>query len=83
VEYEIWCRRLRQYRESLELTQEDVAFGIGISRSHYSSIEHGKTIINYAHEYNLAKYLGLTMEELIGFPMLRRKSRRKKTKKKK
>lgn len=75
VEYEIWCRRLRQYRIQRELTQEDVAFALGVSRSHYCSIEHGHTIINYKHLYNLAKVLGLKMEELISFPMLRRKRR--------
>jgi len=78
MEYEIWCRRLRQYRESRELTQEELALAVGLSRAHYCNIENGHTIINYKHLYNLAKVLRLKLEDLISFPMLRRKREKKK-----
>ena len=71
MEYEIWCRCLRQYREEKrEMTQQDVADGIYISRSHYSAIEHGRTVINYRHLYNMAKFFRLRLDELLTFPML-------------
>lgn len=73
MEYEIWCRCLRQYREQQELTQQAVADGIDISRSHYSAIEHGRTVINYTHLYNLAKFLRLRIGDLMTFSMLKGK----------
>lgn len=75
MEYEIWCRCLRQYRQKLELTQQEVAQRIGISRPHYSAIEHGRTVINYRHLYNLAKAFRIRLVDLIAFPGLSRKGR--------
>jgi transcriptional regulator with XRE-family HTH domain len=76
MEYEIWCRCLRQYREQKELTQQAVADGIDISRSHYSAIEHGRTVINYKHLYNLAKYFKVHISDLMVFRMLNGKKGR-------
>lgn len=76
MEYTIWCRCLRQYREQVELTQQAVADGISISRSHYSAIEHGRTVINYTHLYNLAKYFRIRIEDLIIFRRLKGKKGR-------
>lgn len=70
MEYDIWCRCLRQYREQQELTQQAVADGIDISRSHYSAIEHGRTIIHYIHLYNLAKFFKVHISDLMAFRML-------------
>lgn len=76
MEYEIWCRCLRQYREEKrEMTQQEVADGIAISRSHYSAIEHGRTVINYRHLYNLAKFFRVRIDELMTFPMLNGKGK--------
>ena len=78
MEYEIWCRCLRQYREDQrEMTQQEVADGIAISRSHYSAIEHGRTVINYRHLYNLAKFFKVRIDELMTFPMLNGKGKLK------
>jgi transcriptional regulator with XRE-family HTH domain len=72
MEYEIWCRCLRQYRrEILGWTQQDVAGVLRISRSHYSAIEHGRTVVNYRQLYNLAKTFGLKLEELLTFHELK------------
>jgi transcriptional regulator with XRE-family HTH domain len=57
------------------MTQQEVADGIAISRSHYSAIEHGRTVINYRHLYNLAKFFRVRIDELMTFPMLNGKGR--------
>lgn len=78
MEYEIWCRCLRKYREEArEMTQQEVADGIKISRSHYSAIEHGRTIVNYKHLYNLAKFFRIPLNDLITFSMLKSKGKLK------
>lgn len=71
MEYEIWCRCLRQYREQEGLTQQHVAAGIAISRSHYSAIEHARTMVSYGQVYNLAKFFRVRMMDLVNFTMLR------------
>lgn len=73
MEYEIWCRCLRQYREQEGLTQQAVADGIKISRSHYSAIEHARkgAMVRYTQIYNLAKFFRVRMVDLIAFSMLK------------
>jgi transcriptional regulator with XRE-family HTH domain len=57
------------------MTQQEVADGIHISRSHYSAIEHGRTVIHYRHLYNLAKFFCVDIGDLMVFPMLKGKGR--------
>jgi transcriptional regulator with XRE-family HTH domain len=57
------------------MTQQQVADGIDISRSHYSAIEHGRTVINYMHLYNLAKFFRVPLGDLMTFPMLNGKGK--------
>lgn len=71
MEYEIWTRKLKALRLSLDLRQEDVAKKMRISRSQYSAIENGKSVANYKHLYNLAKALGMPLTDLISMPGIR------------
>lgn len=91
MEYEIWARKLKALRLSLDLRQEDVAKKMRISRSQYSAIENGKSIANYKHLYNLAKALGIPITDLLSMNGIRLRGptngkassrRSKKTKKK-
>jgi transcriptional regulator with XRE-family HTH domain len=58
------------------MTQREVAQGINISRPHYSAIEQGRTMVNYKHLYNLAKFFRVRMGDLVTFSMLRRSKKR-------
>ena len=71
MEYEIWTRKLRVLRLSLDLRQEDVAKKMRISRSQYSAIENGKSVANYKHLYNLAKALSIPLIDLISMTGVR------------
>jgi DNA-binding XRE family transcriptional regulator len=66
--YAHWCVALRQRRVANELTQQEVAKAIGLLRSHYTSLESGKTVINFAHLYALAKVFGVSMSTLLADP---------------
>ncbi|MDE6185372.1 MAG: transcriptional regulator [Lachnospiraceae bacterium] len=45
--YEDFLRRLNQYRQSLNMTQEETSHALGITQSQFSKMELGKTIMPY------------------------------------
>lgn len=49
-------RRLRNLRLENELTQDEVAYAVKISRDHLSNIELGKYPINLKNLYKLAEF---------------------------
>jgi transcriptional regulator with XRE-family HTH domain len=55
-------RRLRWLRIDKDLTQEDVALEVEISRDHLSNIELGKHPINIKTLYKLAKFFDVDMK---------------------
>jgi transcriptional regulator with XRE-family HTH domain len=55
-------RRLKGLRIDRDLTQEDVAFEVDISRDHLSNIELGKHPINIKTLYKLAKFFDVDMK---------------------
>jgi transcriptional regulator with XRE-family HTH domain len=63
---------LRQQRETLGLTQAQLAAAAGLTRARLSLIEHGKTNVSLAGYLRLAQALGmqLTMEPATGRPTL-------------
>lgn len=65
MKYETWVSKLRALRESRELRQEDVAKKIRISRSQYSAIESGQSIVNYNHLVALADAFNMTPSEIM------------------
>ncbi len=56
---------LRKKRAELHLTQEELAAKAGTSQNHYSNIESGNKIPKIETLANIAKALGLRMEQLL------------------
>lgn len=55
-------RRLRGLRIENDLTQDELAFAVKISRDHLSNIENGKYPINIKNLYKLAKYFNVDIK---------------------
>ena len=55
-------RRLRNLRLDRELTQDEVAFEVKISRDHLSNIENGKYPINLKNLYKLSKFYNVDLK---------------------
>lgn len=58
--------RLRKAREFLELTQEDAATAVGVSRSALSLIEHGRRKVDSEELTRFAKVYGQSVDALAG-----------------
>ena len=59
--------RLRELREQNNLTQEDLAVIVGVSRQTIISLEKGKYNPSISLAYNLARTFNLTIEEVFIF----------------
>ena len=59
-------RRIREHRELLGLTQEEVARDLGIPRSAVSEIEGGKRELSALEFFELARLFGVAVEDLAG-----------------
>lgn len=59
--------RLRQLREGKNLTQEDLAVLVGVSRQTIISLEKGKYNPSLTLAFLLAKSFGLSIEEVFIF----------------
>jgi len=55
-------RRVRDLRLDKNLTQEELAFEVKISRDHLSNIENGKHPINLKNLYKLATFFGVDIK---------------------
>ncbi len=55
-------RRLKSLRVERDLSQEDVACEVKISRDHLSNIENGKHPLNIKTLYKLAEFYGVSMK---------------------
>lgn len=55
-------RRLKALRLERELSQEDVACEVKMSRDHLSNIENGKYPLNIKTLYKLAEFYGVDMK---------------------
>lgn len=69
-QYEDWGCKLQALREERGLRQEDVAagmvsVGVLISRSQYSAIENGRSIVKYVHLVALAKVFKLSLSTIV------------------
>jgi len=65
MEYTLWVKYLKIMRLRSKWTQAEIAAQLGISRSQYSAIESGRSIINYTHLLNLSKVFLLPIENLL------------------
>ncbi|MEK4529811.1 helix-turn-helix transcriptional regulator [Paenibacillus sp. FSL H8-0104] len=56
-------KRLRQYRDEIGFTQEELAHGIGTTRSVISNYELGHSSIKLSEAKKISDYLGISFEE--------------------
>ncbi|SFB93852.1 Helix-turn-helix [Parapedobacter composti] len=56
---------IRAKREELEISQQAVAFALGMSQPAYSKIERGETEVKASQLYKIAAYLSLSIYDLL------------------
>jgi len=66
LDKELIGKRLRKFRKSRNLTQEQLAKEINTSHSTISGYEHGKNMILTAFAYNIAKKYNISLDWLCG-----------------
>lgn len=59
--------KLRELRRGRKLSQEELADAVGTTRQTITSIETGKYIASLPLAYKLARYFGLSIEEVFDF----------------
>jgi transcriptional regulator with XRE-family HTH domain len=55
-------KQLRKARRDLEMSQQELADRVGVTRAHISNIEHGKTVPTVETLEKIANALGITVE---------------------
>ncbi|MHA0857386.1 helix-turn-helix domain-containing protein [Paenibacillus sp. CMAA1364] len=58
-------KRLRQYRDDIGFTQEELAEGTGLTRTIISNIELGKTKLGAIEGKLVCDFLGISLDELL------------------
>lgn len=58
---------IRQLRKARKLSQEELAEAVGTTRQTITSIEIGKYTASLPLAYKIARYFGLTIEEVFDF----------------
>ena len=59
--------RIKELRKERKLSQEDLAFEVGTTRQTITSIEVEKYTASLVLAYKIARYFGLTIEEVFDF----------------
>lgn len=59
--------RISELRRERKLSQEELALAVGVTRQTITSIEVGKYVASLPLAYKIAKYFGLTIEEVFDF----------------
>jgi putative transcriptional regulator len=59
--------RIRELRKQRKISQEELALAVGTTRQTITSIEVGKYTASLGLAYKIAKYFGLTIEEVFDF----------------
>ena len=62
--------RIRELRKARKLSQEELADAVGTTRQTIASIEVGKYVASLLLAYKIARYFGLTIEEVFDFSEL-------------
>ena len=62
--------QIRELRKSRKLSQEELADAVGTTRQTITSIEVGKYTASLPLAYKIAKFFGLTIEEVFDFSEL-------------
>lgn len=61
--------RIRIMRVSKGISQEAIAYELGISQAAFSKMERGETQVRVDTLRHIAKFLGVTLQELLPEPM--------------
>ena len=59
--------RIPELRKQNKLSQEELALAVGVTRQTITSLECGKYTASLTLAYKIAKYFGLTIEEVFDF----------------
>ena len=59
--------RIRELRKERKISQEELALAVGTTRQTITSIEIGKYTASLALAYKIARFFGLTIEEVFDF----------------
>lgn len=59
--------RVKEFRKENKVTQDDLAKAVGVTRQTIISLENGKYNASLQLAHRLAKYFGVTIEELFIF----------------
>ena len=59
--------KIRELRKAQKLSQEELAEAVGTTRQTITSIEVGKYIASLPLAYKIARFFGLTIEEVFDF----------------
>lgn len=59
--------KIKELRKSRKLSQEELAQAVGTTRQTITSIEVGKYTASLVLAYKIAKYFGLSIEEVFDF----------------
>lgn len=59
--------RIRELRKARKLSQEELADAVGTTRQTITSIEVGKYVASLTLAYKIARYFGLSIEEVFDF----------------
>lgn len=57
--------RIQELRKQKRLSQEELAMAVGVTRQTITSLECGKYTASLVLAYRIAKYFGLTIEEVF------------------
>lgn len=59
--------KIQELRKQNKITQEELASAMGVTRQTIISIENGKYTASLILAYKIAKYFGLTIEDVFDF----------------
>ena len=59
--------RIPELRKKEKLSQEELAQAVGVTRQTITSLECGKYTASLPLAYKIARYFGLTIEEVLDF----------------
>lgn len=62
--------RIQELRKKRKLSQEELALAVGVTRQTITSLECEKYIASLVLAYKIAKYFGVTIEEVFDFSEL-------------
>ena len=57
--------KIKELRSARKLSQEELAYAVGTTRQTITSIETGKYIASLPLAYKIARYFGLSIEEVF------------------